>query len=276
MPPKFSAALVLLAAAAAAAQAVPPESLFSLTFKAEFRDAESCQDTGNGGKPVCHTAHTAYPVTGDRYLDAWVKREMGGRLPTRQSAQAAFDADRRVKAARRANRTLGAGGKPCVLRYTDRLSLDGYTPRYAVFEKDQHQSFCGGSYRFRHFFIVLPRGVPDPKPLTQADIVLPGRMAALVARQKEAYIGFLQKYRNMGEEEARRYAGRYNPRSPKDLGSWYFSNNYLVFRIRQDEAGSSPSLDSPRLFIHTRELQGIIRPEILEEAARLTWPDLRY
>lgn len=56
---------------AAHAQTAPSSPL---SFRTVRLEAKSCQGKDRENKPICHKSEVAYPVTGDRHLDNWVKQ----------------------------------------------------------------------------------------------------------------------------------------------------------------------------------------------------------
>ena len=197
---KTLAAATLALVFSATAQAAP------LSFKDKILEAKSCSGKNSEGKPLCHQLTVGYPITGDKHLDDWVRKEMGGKLPTQKSVQTTLIRDKDVKETNRENRKLGKDdGSPCALDYVDTLELEGYTPNYAVFGQEDWEYTCGAHGNGVHTLMVLKRGIANPKPLKLDDILLPGQKAKLTHLIKEAYVKYLKENSDDTEEEARDY-----------------------------------------------------------------------
>ena len=89
-----------------------------LSFQSKTLEAKSCDGKNSEGKPLCHQLTVGYPITGDKHLDNWVKKQMGGKLPTQKSVQTALMRDKDVKEINQENRrSRKEGGSPCALDY---------------------------------------------------------------------------------------------------------------------------------------------------------------
>jgi len=190
-----------------------------------------------------------------------------GRLPTRRSVQAALDRSEDVKLTNQSNREIrrnGGDSNICSLRLVDTLELGGYTPHYAVFDREDWQYLCGAHGNGVQTLTVLKRGTPNPKPLTLDDILLPGQKAKLTHLLKEAYIKYLTGTFEDSEQAAREYADNFNKEGFPATGNWRFDKNGLTFLYQTYEIGAYV-LGRPELTIPVKDLQGIIKPEILRE-----------
>ena len=237
-----------------------------LSFQSKTLEAKSCDGKNSEGKPLCHQLTVGYPITGDKHLDDWVRKEMGGKLPTQKSVQTTLIRDKDVKETNRENRKLGKDdGSPCALDYVDTLELEGYTPNYAVFGQEDWEYTCGAHGNGVHTLMVLKRGIANPKPLKLDDILLPGQKAKLTHLIKEAYVKYLKENSDDTEEEARDYISGYNSDKFSATENWRFDKNGLTFLYQSYEIGAY-SLGRPELTIPTKDLQGIVRPEILKES----------
>ena len=254
---KTLTAVLLSTAFAAHVQAAPAP----LPFKTITLEAKTCADRN------CHESTVAYPVTGDRHLDHWVRNQMGGQLPTRRFVQAALDRSEDVKLTNQSNREIrrnGGDSNICSLRLVDTLELGGYTPHYAVFDRENWQYLCGTHGNGVQMLTVLKRGTPNPKPLTLDDILLPGQKAKLTHLLKEAYIKYLTGTFEDSELAAREYVDNFNKEGFSATGNWRFDKNGLTFLYQTYEIGAY-FLGRPELTIPVKDLQGIIKPEILRE-----------
>ena len=254
---KTLAAVLLSTAFTAHVQAAPaPLPFKTITLEAKI------DNHGN-----YHESTVAYPVTGDRHLDNWVRKQMGGRLPTRRSVQAALNRSEDVKLANQSNREIrrnSGDSNICSLRLIDTLELGGYTPHYAVFDREDWQYLCGTHGNGVQTLTVLKRDTPNPKPLTLDDILLPGQKAKLTHLLKEAYIKYLTGTFEDSEQAAREYADNFNKEGFPATGNWRFDKNGLTFLYQTYEIGAY-FLGRPELTIPVKDLQGIIKPEILRE-----------
>lgn len=237
-----------------------------LSFQSKTLEAKSCDGKNSEGKPLCHQLTVGYPITGDKHLDDWVRKEMGGKLPTQKSVQTTLIRDKDVKETNRENRKLGKDdGSPCALDYVDTLELEGYTPNYAVFGQEDWEYTCGAHGNGVHTLMVLKRGIANPKPLKLDDILLPGQKAKLTHLIKEAYVKYLKENSDDTEEEARDYISGYNSDKFSATENWRFDKNGLTFLYQSYEIGAYV-LGTPELTISTKDLQGIVKPEILKES----------
>ena len=237
-----------------------------LSFQSKTLEAKSCDGKNSEGKPLCHQLTVGYPITGDKHLDNWVKKQMGGKLPTQKSVQTALIGDKDVKETNRENRKLGKDdGSPCALDYVDTLELEGYTPNYAVFGQEDWEYTCGAHGNGVHTLMVLKRGIANPKPLKLDDILLPGQKAKLTHLIKEAYVKYLVESRDGDEKSARKYIVEYNGNDFSATENWRFDKNGLTFLYQSYEIGAYV-LGTPEFTIPTKDLQGIVKPEILKES----------
>ena len=251
---KTLAAATLALVFSATAQAAP------LSFKDKILEAKSCSGKNSEGKPLCHQLTVGYPITGDKHLDDWVRKEMGGKLPTQKSVQTTLIRDKDVKETNRENRKLGKDdGSPCALDYVDTLELEGYTPNYAVFGQEDWEYTCGAHGNGVHTLMVLKRGIANPKPLKLDDILLPGQKAKLKENSDDT------------EEEARDYISGYNSDKFSATENWRFDKNGLTFLYQSYEIGAYV-LGRPEFTIPTKDLQGIVKPEILKETEHFIQP----
>lgn len=263
---KTLAAATLALVFSATAQAAP------LSFKDKILEAKSCSGKNSEGKPLCHQLTVGYPITGDKHLDDWVRKQMGGKLPTQKSVQTTLIRDKDVKETNRENRKLGKDdGSPCALDYVDTLELEGYTPNYAVFGQEDWEYTCGAHGNGVHTLMVLKRGIANPKPLKLDDILLPGQKAKLTHLIKEAYVKYLVESRDGDEKSARKYIVEYNGNDFSATENWRFDKNGLTFLYQSYEIGAYV-LGRPEFTIPTKDLQGIVKPEILKEAEHFIQP----
>ena len=237
-----------------------------LSFQSKTLEAKSCDGKNSEGKPLCHQLTVSYPITGDKHLDDWVRKEMGGKLPTQKSVQTTLIRDKDVKETNKENQKLRKAGEyPCALDYIDTLELEGYTPNYAVFGKEDWEYTCGAHGYGVHTLTVLKRGIANPKPLKLDDILLPGQKAKLTHLIKEAYVKYLVDSGEGDEKSAREYIVEYNGNDFSATENWRFDKNGLTFLYQSYEIGAYV-LGTPELTISTKDLQGIVKPEILKES----------
>ena len=243
-----------------------------LSFQSKTLEAKSCDGKNSEGKPLCHQLTVGYPITGDKHLDNWAKKQMGGKLPTQKSVQTTLIRDKDVKETNRENRKLSKdGGYPCALDYVDTLELEGYTPNYAVFGQEDWEYTCGAHGNGVHTLTVLKRGIANPKPLKLNDILLPNQEGKLTHLLEEAYVKYLKENSDDTEEEARNYISGYNSDKFSATENWRFDKNGLTFLYQSYEIGAYV-LGRPEFTIPTKDLQGIVKPEILKEAEHFIQP----
>ena len=257
---KTLAAAALSLVFSATAQAAP------LSFKDKILEAKSCAGKNRGVASSCHKLTVGYPITGDKHLDNWVKKQMGGKLPTQKSVQTTLMRDKDVKETNQENRrSRKEGGSPCALDYVDTLELEGYTPNYAVFGHEDWGYVCGAHGSGVYTLTVLKRGIANPKPLKLDDILLPNQEGKLTHLLKEAYVKYLVELGEDDEKSARKYIVEYNGNDFSATENWRFDKNGLTFLYQSNEIGAY-SLGRPELTIPTKDLQGIVKPEILKES----------
>ena len=255
---KIFTVAVLSAVSAAHAQTAPSSPLSFRTVKLE---AKSCHGKNRDNKPVCHEFEAVYPVTGDRHLDHWVRKQFRGTLPTRRSLQTKLNRDDGVKYANETNpQRLREEGYACEINKMETLELEGYTPRYAVFKSVFWEYQCGPHGNASISLIVLKRGVANPKALELKDILLPGQKARLVRLLKEAYIKDLMEG-GSNRQQAQRTADR--PDSDYLSADWHFGKNGIIFAYQGGDIGDNFSY--PEFTLSPRDLQGVIKGEILRE-----------
>ena len=248
---------VLSIASAAYAQTAPSP----LSFHTVKLEAKSCHGKNQENKPICHESEVAYPVTGDRHLDNWVRKQFHGRLPTQRSVQAKLNRDDSVKYANKTNpQRLREEGYACEINEMETLELEGYTPRYAVFKSVFWEYQCGPHGNGSISLIVLKRGVANPKALELKDILLPSQQAKLVRLLKEAYIKDLMEG-GSNRQQAQEAADR--PDSAYLSTDWRFGKDGIIFAYQGGDIGDTFSY--PEFTLSPRDLQGVIKPEILRE-----------
>ncbi len=254
----LSKIFTLAVLSAAYAQTAPSP----LSFRTVRLEAKSCHGKDQENKPICHESEVVYPVTGDRHLDNWVRKRFHGTLPTQHSVQTKLNRDEDVKYANETNpQKLREYGDVCRINKMETLELEGYTPRYAVFKSVFWAYQCGPHGNSSISLIVLKRGVANPKALELKDILLPGQKARLVHLLKEAYVKDRIES-DISEQTAREDADR--PEHDYLSGDWVFGKNGLIFKYDGELGGGY--VDSTYEFaIPTRDLQGIIKPEILNK-----------
>ena len=256
---KIFTVAVLSAVSAAHAQTAPS---LPLSFRTVKLEAKSCQGKDRENKPICHKSEVTYPVMGDRHLDNWVRKQFHGRLPTQRSVQAELNRNEGLKYVNETNlQRLREGDNACEIREMDTLKLAGYTPRYAVFESVYWAYQCGAHGNGSSSLRVLNRGVANPKALEIKDILLPGQTAKLVNLLKEAYVQD-RIGGGISEQTARESADR--PEHDYLSGDWVFDKNGLTFKY-DGELGGGYADSTYEFAIPTRDLQGIIKPEILSK-----------
>lgn len=263
---KTLAAAALVLVFSATAQAAP------LSFKAKTFKTKSCVDKDSEGQTLCDQYTVGYPITGDKHLDDWVKKQMGGKLPTQKSVQTALIGDKDVKETNKENQQRREDdGPPCASDSINTLELEGYTPNYAIFGQEDWEYTCGAHGNGVHTLTVLKRGIANPKPLKLDDILLPGQKAKLTHLIKEAYVKYLVESRDDNEKSARKYIVEYNGNDFSATDNWRFDKNGLTFLYQSYEIGAY-SLGRPEFTIPTKDLQGIVKPEILKEAEHFIQP----
>ena len=263
---KIFTVAVFSAVSATHAQTAPSP----LSFRIAKLEAKSCHGKDQENKPVCHEFEVVYPVTGNRHLDNWVRKQFHGRLPTQRSVQAKLNRNEIVKYTNQENpQDMRKGEPPCRLQFADEWSLGGYTPNYAVFRHDTWEFACGPRGNGNTELFVLKRGTAHPQPVKLGNILLPNQKARLANLLKAAYVKYLTERARDGEQEAseQKTLEYVNSRFGNDFqitNDWRFDKNGLTFEYDIGELGTYVE-GGPELTISAKDLQGIIKPEILRE-----------
>ena len=266
---KIFTVAVLSAVSAAYAQTAPSP----LSFRTVRLEAKSCHGKDQENKPICHESTVTYPITGDRHLDNWVKQQFHGRLPTQRSMQAKLNRNEIVRYTNQDNtQEIRKGEPPCRLQFADEWSLGGYTPNYAVFRHDTWEFACGPRGNGNTELFVLKRGTAHPQPVKLDNILLPNQKARLANLLKADYVKYLTEIARDGEQEASKQEtletleyvnGRFG-NGFQITNNWRFDKTGLTFEYNIGELGTYAE-GGPELTIPVKDLQGIIKPEILRE-----------
>jgi hypothetical protein len=266
----FSAATLF---AAAGVQAAP------LSYKTQAANVKiNCTKIKGEKEPRCHELSVAYPQTGDKTLDAWalatIKQSVGSKDLSAAGLKKFLSKNGDVVETNKSNQALGKDEYPCALDFIRTLELEGQTPQYAVFGHEEWEYTCGAHGNGSHGLFVLKRGDAKAKPLGLKDILLPKQKAKLVALQKEGYIKYLQQSAEYSAQDARAYVDEYNSEGFKGTDNWRFAKGGLMFLFQSYEIGAY-ALGSPEVFLSNQQLKGIVKPEILREAAQYHEPRKR-
>ena len=262
----FAAALL----AAISAQAAP------LSYKTHAASAQlNCTKVPEEPQPRCHTLEIAYPQTGDKTLDAWALKLtqdftqdfIGTKDLSSKGLQKTWAKSEEVIETNKSNQNLEKGESPCFLQSIHTIELEGQTPQYAVFGMEDWEYTCGAHGNGEHELVIMKRGVAKPKAVELKDILLPKQKAKLVALQKEGYIKYLQQSAEYSAQDARAYVDEYNSEGFKGTDNWRLAKGGLVFLFQSYEIGAY-ALGRPEVFLSNQQLKGIIKPEILREAAQ--------
>ena len=242
-----------------------------LSYKTQTAHAKTnCTKVSGEKEPRCHELTVAYPQTGDKTLDAWalaaIRKSVGAKDLSANGLKKFLTRSKDVAETNKENRTLRQGEYPCFLDYIRTLELEGQTPQYAVFGMEEWEYTCGAHGNGNHGFIVLKHGEAKIKPVALKDILLPKQMAKLVALQKAGYVNYLQTDAEYSEKEAREYVAEYN-QDFKGTDNWRFAKGGLVFLFQSYEIGAY-AIGRPEIFLSSQQLKGIVKPEILREAAQ--------
>ena len=263
---KIFTVAVFSAVSAAHAQTAPSP----LSFRTVKLEAKSCHGKDQENKPICHESTVTYPITGNRHLDNWIRKQFHGTLPTQRSVQAKLNHNEIVKYTNQDNpQEMRKGEPPCRLQFADEWSLGGYTPNYAVFRHDTWEFACGPRGNGNTELFVLKRGAAHPQPVKLDNILLPNQKAKLANLLKAAYVKYLTERARDGEQEASEQEtleyvnGRFG-NGFQITDDWHFDKNGLTFDYDIGELGTYVE-GGPELTISVKDLQGIIKPEILRE-----------
>ena len=267
---KILTVAVLSAVSVAYAQTAPSSPL---SFRTVRLEAKSCHGKDQENKPICHESTVTYPITGNRHLDNWVRKQFHGTLPTQRSVQAKLNRNEIVKYTNQDNpQDMRKGEPPCRLQFADEWSLGGYTPNYAVFRHDTWEFACGPRGNGNTELFVLKRGAAHPQPVKLGNILLPNQKAKLANLLKADYVKYLIEIARDGKQEASEQEtletleyvnGRFG-NGFQITNNWRFDKNGLTFEYNIGELGTYVE-GGPELTISVKDLQGIIKPEILRE-----------
>ncbi len=254
--------------AAVGVQAAP------LSFKAVSTTVRTnCVKSSWLDRTDCHELEVAYPQTGDKALDAWARRQMQKAVGTKNLSPKALKAfwlkNEEVAGVNKDNKELEKDDSACHLSVIHTLQLEGQTPNYAVFGEEDWGYHCGPHGNGTHTWSVVKRGTAKPKALALKDILLPGGRAKLVKLQKTATAeGLLKEYSDdfSSLQDAIRSLDDYNGKNFKGTDNWRFAKGGLMFEFQSYEIGPY-LLGRPAAYIPLAKLKGIVKPEILREAA---------
>ena len=191
---------------------------------------------------------------------------MGSKDLSRKGLTAFLSKNEDVVETNKSNRALGKDEYPCALDFIRTLELEGQTPQYAVFGHEEWEYTCGTHGNGSHGLFVLKRGDAKAKPIELKDILLP--------KQKAGYIKYLQQSAEYSAQDARAYVDEYNSEGFKGTDNWRFAKGGLVFLFQSYEIGAY-ALGRPEVFLSNQQLKGIVKPEILREAAQYHEPRKR-
>ena len=261
--------LFLLVLPLAAAVHAAPLSYRTVTLEARANCAKTEKEAGNGSK--CHELNVAYPKTGDKALDAWalrrIQKAVGTSNLTPKGLQAYWARNGEVKAVNESN--AEGGDTPCHLDYNRSIELQGQTPHYAVFGGEYWDYACGPHGNGVYDLAVVRRDAAKPQALALKDILLHGGRARLDRLQKEAAAEHLAKYRSddvSSVADARRAIDEYTVKDFKGTDNWRLAKGGLLFVFQSYEI-TPYVLGRPEAYIPAAKLKGIVKPEILREAA---------
>ena len=275
----FTKSLFAVTLSAAALLAATGVQAAPLSYKTQAANVKiNCTKIKGEKEPRCHELSVAYPQTGDKTLDAWalatIKQSVGSKDLSAAGLKKFLSKNPDVIETNKSNRALGKDEYPCALDFIRTLELEGQTPQYAVFGHEEWEYTCGAHGNGSHGLFVLKRGDAKAKPLGLKDILLPKQKAKLVALQKEGYIKYLQQSAEYSAQDARAYVDEYNSEGFKGTDNWRFAKGGLVFLFQSYEIGAY-ALGRPEVFLSNQQLKGIIKPEILREAAQYHEPRKR-
>lgn len=172
-----------------------------------------------------------------------------------------------VKAVNESN--AEGGGTPCHLDSLRTIELQGQTPNYAVFGGEYWDYACGAHGNGVYDLAVVRRGA-NPQAVALREILLPGGRAKLDRLQKEAAAEHLAKYKSddfSSAAEARRAIDEYTGKDFKGTDNWRLAKGGLLFVFQSYEI-TPYVLGRPEAYIPAAKLKGIVKPEILREAAQ--------
>lgn len=228
-------------------------------------------------KESCHSMAVAYPKTGNKAIDAWGKQNMLAIL--QDTIEGNLKVNNLNKGSLKAvlrNYITDENGKPileendtCKMDFLRQLALEGETSNYAILGLEHWEYTCGAHGNGSHSLLIVPKtGVI--KPLKLADIVLPNQKEKLVQLQLAAWKKYLAQ--PAPSDDYVREKGWTAAEIEEHLQDWKFegTDNYrfakdgLVFLFQSYEIAPY-SMGRPELLIPSKDLQGIIKPEILRE-----------
>ncbi|MBO7555343.1 MAG: DUF3298 domain-containing protein [Neisseriaceae bacterium] len=249
-----------LALACVAIQAAP------LSFETNTIEAKSCF-VGKDKKEYCHTKTVAHPITGDKYLDDHVKKTFDAYYVPKKSLEIEWQNDESVQKANQYNKE---NGSLCVLNHKSIFELVGFTPNYAVFALEDRKHDCNSNGFDLRTFLVFPRNTPNPQEQHFDDIQVQNHQkdtpafVQLMRLQKEELANYLKTKRKISEKKYMEIV------NDPTLGStmWRFSKDSIVFLFHMDIYEFEPN--NFELSIPIKDLQGIIKPEILRETEQYT------
>ena len=116
---------------------------------------------------------------------------------------------------------------------------------------------------------MLKRGTAHPQPVKLDNILLPNQKSRLANLLKAAYVKYLTEIdsdseQKASEQETLEYVNGRFGNGFQITNDWRFDKNGLTFEYDSGELGTYVE-GGPELTISVKDLQGIIKPEILRE-----------
>lgn len=147
------------------------------------------------------------------------------------------------------------------LKFNSSVALLGYTPAYMVVRQADYE-YLGGEHGSGFYGLHVLNRKGEPVKLALKDILLPGQEGRLHELQETAWRAYL-KAKGMDDAAIEKQLAAF-PFDPTD--NWRFNEGGLSFLFQPHEIAAY-SMGTPELTLKAGELEGVVKPEILKEAA---------
>lgn len=209
-------------------------------------------------KSSCHTQKIEYPNTGNAAMDKWAINQLQDTLKIKDFNEKTLRNLIRKEIGEELN-DMGS----CQMEFINSVELHGQSPKYAVLGEEAWAYTCGAHSNGVHQLFVVPQS-GNIKPLSLKQIVLSNKQKQLEQLQLAAFKRFLAKEAEMNAAEI---AEHLNIWEFKPTDNWRLAKGGLVFQFQSYEVAPY-AMGRPEIFIANKELNGIIRKDILRETAQ--------
>lgn len=209
-------------------------------------------------KSSCHTQEIAYLGTNNAAIDNWTINQLKKSLKIKDFNNSTL----RGVAKRRVGNDI-SDYQDCKMHFIDSFEFYGQSPKYAVLGEEAWEYTCGAHGNGTHTLYVVQKS-GNIKPLSLKQIMLPNKHKQLEQLQFTAFKHFLATEGEMNATEIAEYLKEWKF---EPTNNWRLAKGGLVFQFQSYEV-TPYAMGRPEIFITNKDLHGIIREDILREAAQ--------